>query len=219
MWRKLRRLDATQRHLNAGRPDNEPTGSGRSVIFSIGTLNFSESKASMSTNHFQLLGLPTQFTIDLNLLDQHYRRVQGEVHPDRFTAGSAAEKLQSMQLATMANEAYQTLKRPTARARYLLQLQGLDLEEESNTSMPGDFLMLQMEWHEAIDTAVAESNPAALDQLLLEIRGTATQMQEQLQRLIDQDKNYVAAVEIVRKLSFIDRIRQEIEQKLAGLEA
>ena len=58
----------------------------------------------MSKNHFELLGLPVQFAIDANLLDQNYRKLQSEVHPDRFAAASAAERLRSMHIATDANE-------------------------------------------------------------------------------------------------------------------
>ena len=56
----------------------------------------------------------------------------------------------SMQWATQANEAYQTLKNPLSRARYLLHLHGVDIQEESNTAMSAEFLMEQMEWREAI---------------------------------------------------------------------
>jgi molecular chaperone HscB len=38
----------------------------------------------LQRNYFELMGLPTQFEIDLTLLDQHYRKLQSEVHPDRF---------------------------------------------------------------------------------------------------------------------------------------
>ena len=37
-------------------------------------------------NHFELFDLPTSFAIDRTLLDQSYRKVQSEVHPDRFAA-------------------------------------------------------------------------------------------------------------------------------------
>ena len=96
-------------------------------------------------NHFELFDLPQTFAIDLAKLDQVYRRLQGEVHPDRFATGSDSEKRQSLQLATQANDAYQTLKSPLLRARYLLQLKGIETLEESNTAMPASFLMQQME--------------------------------------------------------------------------
>jgi len=64
----------------------------------------------LQRNYFELLGIPAQFDVDLVLLDQHYRQLQSEVHPDRFVTASPNERMQSMQVATQANEAYQTLK-------------------------------------------------------------------------------------------------------------
>ena len=72
-------------------------------------------------NYFELFRLPQQFEIDTSVLDTNYRKLLAEVHPDKFVNTSAAEKMQSMQQATSANEAYQTLKQPTARARYLMR--------------------------------------------------------------------------------------------------
>jgi molecular chaperone HscB len=169
-------------------------------------------------NHFQLFDLPVQFDLDLDQLNQRYRKVQSEVHPDRFAAASAAERLKSMQLATLTNEAYQTLKQPTARARYLLQLQGIDTQEESNTAMPTDFLMLQMEWREALEEAVDNSDIAALDKLLLEMRKTARQLEQTLQQQLDHDRALQQAAGTVRKLSFIDKAQADVEQAIARLE-
>lgn len=172
----------------------------------------------MLKNHFELFGLPTRFAIDLDTLDQHYRKIQAEVHPDRFVSSSPAERLRSMQLATQANEAYQTLKRPSARARYLLQLQGVETLEESNTAMPADFLMLQMEWREAIEEAEEAKDIDALEQLLQQMRKQAKSLHASLEAALDQDKDHDEAAGIVRKLSFIDKMRSDIEHSIAKLE-
>lgn len=169
-------------------------------------------------NHFQLFDLPVEFSIDLNLLDQNYRKIQSEVHPDRFAAGSGAERLKSMQLATHANEAYQTLKNPTARARYLLQLQGVDTQEDSNTAMPHDFLLLQMEWRETIEEAMDTKDIDALDTLLIETRKTAKQFQQDLTAQLGDTKELVLASGTVRKLSFIDKVQADIEHSINRLE-
>ena len=172
----------------------------------------------MLKNHFELFGLPVHFAIDLSLLDQHYRKLQAEVHPDRFVSSSPAERLRSMQLATQANEAYQTLKQPTARARYLLQLQGVDTQEERNTAMPADFLMLQMEWREAIEEAEDARDIDALEQLLHQMRQQAKSLHASLETALDQHKDHDEAAGIVRKLSFIDKMRSDIEHSIAKLE-
>lgn len=163
----------------------------------------------LQRNYFELMGLPIKFEVDLTLLDQHYRKLQSEVHPDRFVTAPANERLHSMQVATQANEAYQTLKNTTARARYLLQLNGVETLEESNTAMPSDFLMLQMEWREAIDDACAANDVLALDALLNEIKQMAKSLSKTLS-IQFTEKAYIQASESVRKLSFIDKISADI---------
>jgi molecular chaperone HscB len=172
----------------------------------------------LSRNYFELFGLSSQFAIDLNLLDLNYRKLQSEVHPDRFVSSSPNDRMQSMQVATQANDAYRTLKHPTARARYLLQLQGIETLEDSNTAMPTDFLMMQMEWREAAEDAKAARDIAGLDTLLVTMTQEAKTLQGQLQTALDEDKQLPLAAEIVRKLSFIDKLRADVEQTIAILE-
>ena len=104
-------------------------------------------------DHFALFGLPRRFALDGAALDTLWRTAAAQVHPDRFASAGDAEKRVALMAATRVNEAYQTLKSPLARARYLLRLAGIDTAEETNTSMPPAFLMAQMEWREALDEA------------------------------------------------------------------
>lgn len=165
-------------------------------------------------NHFELFGLPATFVIDQAALDASYRRLQAEVHPDRYVSATPAERLRSMQWATHVNEAYRTLKSPIARARYLLKLHGVDGGEGSNTVMPAEFLMRQMEWREAIEKARAANNLAALDRLLAELRCEAKNLEASLQHALDEEHNYSQAAETVRKLRFLDKVQVEIEQAI-----
>lgn len=182
------------------------------------TLAASTMNQNFSQNHFELFYLPTQFDIELDQLDQRYRKVQSEVHPDRFAAASGSERLKSMQLATQANEAYQTLRNPTSRARYLLHLHGIDTQEESNTAMPADFLILQMEWREAIEEANDAHDIDALDKLLDQTRKTAREFQQDLQHQLEQALTFEQASDTVRKLSFIDKVQSDIVQIITQLE-
>jgi molecular chaperone HscB len=172
----------------------------------------------LTQNHYQLLSIPVGFAIDLAQLDQNYRKLQAEVHPDKFAAASPAERLRSMQVATHVNEAYQTLKSPISRARYLLQLQGVDTQEETNTAMPPEFLMQQMEWREAIEEATDASDIAALDRLLRDLRHAGSILENTLHAALDQQRDFPRAAETVRKLRFLDKVRNEIEQAIESLE-
>ena len=169
-------------------------------------------------NYFQLFNLPTLFAIDLTMLESNYRAIQSASHPDRFVTCTSAEKLQSMQTATLANEAYLTLKNPANRAKYLLAQQGIDAIDEKNTQMPADFLMQQMEWREAMEDAKAAKNMDDLENLLAEMQREAKNLQTNLADLIDTQKDYKTATDNTRKLIFIDKVCADIRKAIEHLE-
>jgi len=168
-------------------------------------------------NHFELFHLPQRFAIDMGALDKAYREVQNCVHPDKFTNATDAEKRVAMQWATRANEAYQTLKNPYKRAAYLCELNGVDLQIESNTSMPGDFLMQQMEWRESLDDAKATKNIAAFEVLADEVQGARKAEVEHIGELLDQG-DFVHAAAGVRKLMFLEKFAAEISHIIEHME-
>lgn len=167
-----------------------------------------------SRNHFDLLGLPLAYAVDAARLERGYRELQSQVHPDRFAAAPEAERRVAMQWATRANEAYRTLRDPVGRARYLLQLKGYDTGEETNTAMPADFLMQQMEWRESVAEARAERDRERLAGLRDELAQARGEMLGMLARAIDADANYDAGCSLVRKLRFLEKLEEEIAEAL-----
>ena len=172
----------------------------------------------MSLNYFELFGLNPIFNIELATLESNFRKIQSESHPDRFVSASATEKLSTMQRATLANEAYLCLKNPANRAKYLLELQGITAISETNTAMPIDFLMQQMEWREATEDSVSAKDVGALDNLLAEIQLEAKSLQENLVRLLDVQKDYVAATDATRKLIFMEKVSEDINSAIEQLD-
>jgi len=165
-------------------------------------------------DHFELLGLPVRYAVDAARLERGYRDLQSQVHPDRFASATEAERRVAMQWATRANEALRTLKDPIARARYLLQLKGYDTEEETNTAMPPDFLMQQMEWREAVVEARAARDDPVLERLRADIARARSEMLRMLERALDTDANFVAGCSLVRKLRFLEKLEEEIDEAL-----
>ena len=170
----------------------------------------------LSQDHFELLGLPVKYAVDSARLERGYRDLQSQVHPDRFASATEAERRVAMQWATRANEAFRTLKDPVERARYLLELKGYDTEEESNTAMPPDFLMQQMEWREAVADARSARDAGALGRLRDDIAKARVDMLRVLERALDADANFAAGCSLVRKLRFLDKIEDEIDEGLHG---
>jgi molecular chaperone HscB len=164
---------------------------------------------NLNQNHFQLFGLPREFAVDAAILDARYRELQREVHPDRFATASDAERRLSMQMATQVNEAYRTLKAPLPRARYLLELDGVDVAAETNTAMPADFLVEQMEWREGLEEAGRMADACGLVRMDIELKRDMDAAYATLAGHFGRGETAAAAV-LVRKLMFLDRLHEEI---------
>jgi molecular chaperone HscB len=170
---------------------------------------------SASDDYFRFFGLHQQFNIDLSVLDQAYLAIQKEVHPDRHARGSETEQRLAMQMATLANTAFQTIKNPVQRGLYICQLHGVDAKLETNTAMPAAFLMKQMEWRESLDE-MADNLPA-LEALMVEVEQSKTDTLAEIAQSIDSAKNYQRAAELLRGLLFIDKFAIELDDAIAAL--
>ncbi len=161
-------------------------------------------------DHFALFALPERFALDEAALERAHKNVQSKVHPDRFASGSAAERRVAMQWAAQANEAYRTLKSPLARAAYLCERAGVPIQAESNTSMPGPFLLQQLEWRESLDGAKRHDDATQLDELMATVKAERDALIAAIEAAIDEVRDHVAASALVRQLMFVDKFRDEV---------
>ena len=162
-------------------------------------------------NHFDLFQLETGFELDLGQLESAFREIQARVHPDKFVNAGSTEQRIAMQWATRANEAYQTLKNPLKRAIYLCELNGVLLQAESNTAMPVEFLMQQLEWREELEQA--KHNPTVLLRLEKEVQQSH---QEQIKKITEQIKqaNYHQAAQFIRQWMFLEKFGEEFDNSI-----
>jgi molecular chaperone HscB len=166
-------------------------------------------------SHFDLFGLAAAYALEPEALERSYREIQSRVHPDRFAHAGEAERRASLQWTTRVNEAYRTLKDPVQRARHLLELHGVDVAFETNTAMPPDFLMQQMELREALEEA---RNTSALDALRRNLFKEKQSLENAIAEAIDVAKDYAGAAELVRKLQFLDKLDSEIDAAYETIE-
>ena len=171
---------------------------------------------SLQANDFDLFDLPVQFELDRVRLDERWKSLQREAHPDRFAADGAAAQRVAMQWSVRINEAYQRLKDPLRRAAYLCELRGEPVRAESNTAMPPAFLMQQMEWRESLEET---AEVGALEDLADEVAAERKRVQQSLGQLLDGANDPLAAVGQVRSLMFIERFAEEVDAKLDKLSA
>ena len=169
----------------------------------------------IAQDHFSLFGLAPAFVLDGAALESAYRGIQARIHPDRFASAGEAEKRASMQWTTRVNEAYRTLRDPVQRAKYLLELHGIDVGFETNTAMPAAFLMRQMELREALEEA---RDTAALDALGAQLAKDRSMLESVIGAKIDGEKDYPAASGLVRELQFLRRFGEEIDAAYEALE-
>ncbi len=147
-----------------------------------------------------------QFNIDLDRLQKSYRIIQAEIHPDKFVSGSQIEKNQSLIKSTEVNDAYQILKNPIKRARYLIKI-NLN-SEENNSTLTHSLLMQQMEWEEHLEDI--EKNNKELDQFKLAINKKYKEYSLLLSKQIDNDQNWNEAAITIDKLYFVEKLLHKI---------
>jgi molecular chaperone HscB len=170
-----------------------------------------------SRDFYALFDLPRRQALDVEHLEVLYRDIQAKVHPDKHAHLSDTEQRMAMQWATRVNEAYLTLKDPLRRARYLLELAGHDVRLETNTAMPVEFLMAQMELREAVAAAKDGGDVDALDALQRRLRKEIRTEHATLQTTLDAG-DHARAGELVRQLMFQEKLLNEIGDALEVLE-
>jgi len=173
----------------------------------------------IAQSHFELFGLPARFAINAEALDAAYHRVQGQVHPDRFASGSDAQRRVALQWATRANEAYRTLREPVRRAQYLCSLRGVDVGGETDTAMPKEFLIEQMQWREALDDAAHAHDPVQLERLRSQLIAQRSALLGEIQSLFDASGDVGACAAAVRKLMFLEKFGEDVARAFDTLEA
>jgi molecular chaperone HscB len=168
----------------------------------------------LSSDDFELFGLPRRFALARAEIDARWRALQGEVHPDRFAAEGAAAQRVAVQWAVRVNEAYQRLKDPLRRAAELCELAGVAIAAEDNIAMPPAFLVQQLEWREALDEA---HDDGAVEGLAGEVEARRRAALDELAVTIDERADWPAAAQQVRALMFIARFAEDVDRRLEAL--
>ncbi len=174
-----------------------------------------------SKNYYELFGLPVSYSVDASELAESYRNLQRVVHPDRFASASEQERRLSMQGATLINEAFQTLKDPMLRAKYLLSLHGKEMGDGRESTQDMEFLMEQMELREQLAEVKEQADP--LDVVANIIGGIDNRILVLIEKLTQQfasaePEHLEQARETVLKMQFLQKLHQDAESLEAELE-
>ena len=85
-------------------------------------------------NYFSFFGLPRKLNLNVPSLEREFYELSRKLHPDLNARADKREQEWSLEQSSLLNDAYRTLKDPIKRTQYLLQLEGVELEEQSKTA-------------------------------------------------------------------------------------
>ena len=74
-------------------------------------------------DYFAFLGVPRKLNLDVQDLEQRFRALSRQFHPDYFYNASPAERRASLERSSYLNDAYRTLRDPIKRLEYLLTIE------------------------------------------------------------------------------------------------
>jgi len=74
---------------------------------------------------YDALGLAPKLALDSETLKKHFYERSRQWHPDRFSRASAEEQQKSLEMTSVLNDAFRTLRDPVARAEYFLEERGI----------------------------------------------------------------------------------------------
>lgn len=171
---------------------------------------------AQTQTHFELFELPVSFDIDLQDLSQRYRDLQAAVHPDKFVNASEHERRLSVEKAAAINDAYQVLKSPQHRARYMLELQSVSFDDEKDMALDPAFLMEQIELREALSELSSQDDPlASLNKIMADIKQRITNVLDDIRSQLNSEQldetQKSAAKQLVHKMQFLNKLQQEAE--------
>ncbi|CAG76132.1 chaperone protein [Pectobacterium atrosepticum SCRI1043] len=163
-------------------------------------------------DYFTLFGLPIRYDVDGGLLASRFQDLQRQFHPDRYATSPECERMLAVQLAATINNAYQALKHPLKRAEYMLSLHGFDVNNEQHTMRDTAFLMEQLELREELDTISQRSDADEVlttfaERLQVMIGTRRSHMRHEL-----DNETWTDAADTVRKLRFLDKLQQQVEE-------
>lgn len=161
--------------------------------------------------HFALFALQPSFRLDLEQLATRYRELARGVHPDRFADASEREQRLALEQSASLNEAYQTLKSPAKRARYLLAMNGGELPLEVTVHDP-DFLMQQMQWREELEDLQDEADVAGVAVFKRRLKNAQDELNESFAACWDDAVQREQAERLMRRMQFLDKLTYEVRQ-------
>ncbi len=155
--------------------------------------------------------MPLSSEVDTVLLEQKYKQLQAQLHPDRHVNAESGSKLAAIQQASILNDAYTTLKSPLRRAEHLLQLKGIDTGSYTQADLDKNFLLAQLRLREKLEELQVQENSEALESMHREMeQELASKWSGFSSRFNGGD--FQSAYQAFRELQFLHKLVEEIRE-------
>jgi len=172
----------------------------------------SDKAACGNCTHFELLGLPPSFKIDVKEVEKKFKALQMELHPDKFAHASPDEQKISTENSARLNEAFATLKSPMLRAKYLLEAKGVTaFSEGAKTETDMAILTEAMELREELDQ---NTKPEALERFSKQVSERVKAVELELAAALGDTQQLAYAVTLAVRLRYLEKILEEVKNKM-----
>ncbi|KAK7934314.1 hypothetical protein WMY93_005210 [Mugilogobius chulae] len=152
------------------------------------------------------------FTMDIQKLQKKYLQLQRLLHPDNFSQKSGREQDYSKNQSALVNKAYKTLLKPLSRGLYMLELQGLKIEEGTDSAVNSELLMELMEINEALDAA---QTPQEANDIGQDTKEKLADLTEQIDTALNKGELQTAKV-LLTKMKYFANIEEKVKEKLSS---
>lgn len=160
---------------------------------------------------FEIMDCDHKFTLDTQKLQRSYLQLQRSLHPDNFSQKSAKEQQYSESQSALVNKAYRTLLKPLSRGLYMLELEGMRIEEGTDSGAQADFLMELMEINEAVDEA---QTSAEAEKIGRDMNGKLVDLTKQIDAALCEGELQTAKALLVQ-MKYYANIEEKVKEKLA----
>ena len=131
-------------------------------------------------NYFLAFGIAPRLKLNQLDLEKRFYELSRALHPDHFRTSDPETQRISMERMTFVNDAYRTLKNPSARRLYFLKIQGfLTTPEKSTPRIPIELAETWFEVQDALSEAPDQAT-AKLQNFEAELRTFRNQKLEKL---------------------------------------
>ena len=165
-----------------------------------------------SSDAFGLLGLPARFDLDPTVIEKAFFERSKELHPDRFASAAPAERVAALSKSRALNDAYQTLKKPVARAEYLLAQAGVTIGENERLD-DAAFLMEILELREELAAARVAKQTSVIEKLCGDMKARRTALVGSLTPLFEANDLPAIKRQLIT-LRYLDRYLEECDAAL-----